>query len=277
MNETKIRILGTVAPYPKNNMNCPGYLIKDDKYNILLDCGNGSSRLLNMKEDLNNLKIFISHLHPDHIGDLASLLQTINVYKKYGYVDGNIDLFIPESFETRKISYIDNDGWGASKSEKLHMHDYDYIEKYANLAGVNIYKISKDLTFDNIYIESISVPHPIESYAFKVKTNSGTIVYSGDTGTKNNLNKFAKECDLFICESTFLRGQYRAEDYHLYAHEAAKIATEANVEKLILTHFWPEIDKSEYVNEAKEIFENVEEAIEGKEYVLKKKIKKTSN
>ena len=148
MSETKLRILGTVAPYPKGDLNCPGYLIKDDKYNILLDCGNGSTRLLNMKEDLNNLKIFISHLHPDHIGDLASLLQAIYVYKKYGYVDGTPDLYIPESFETREISYTDTDGWGASKSETVHMHDYDYIKKYAEVAGVNLNKVSTKLNFE---------------------------------------------------------------------------------------------------------------------------------
>ena len=271
MSGTKLRILGTVAPYPKGDLNCPGYLIKDDKYNILLDCGNGSTRLLNMKEDLNNLKIFISHLHPDHIGDLASLLQTIYVYKKYGYVDGTPDLYIPESFETREISYTDTDGWGASKSETVHMHDYDYIKKYAEVAGVNLNKVSTKLNFDNIYFESIKVPHPIESYAFKIKTDFGTIVYSGDTGTKNDLKTFAKNSDLFICESTFLRGEYRAEDYHLFAHEAAQIAEKAKAKQLILTHFWPETDKENYVKEAKEHFENVEAAVEGKEYVLRRK------
>lgn len=271
MSETKLRVLGTVAPYPKENMNCPGYLIKDDKYNILLDCGNGSTRLLNMKEDLNNLKIFISHLHPDHIGDLASLLQTINLYKKFGYIDGTPDLFIPESYETRNISYTDKDGWGASKSETVHMHDYDYIEKYAREAGVNLNKISREKNFDKIHIESIKVPHPIESYAFKIKTDFGTIVYSGDTGTKNDLKSFAKESDLFICESTYLRGEYRADDYHLYAYEAAKLARDAKVKQLILTHFWPETDKEKYVNEAKEYFENIEAAVEGKEYVLRRK------
>ena len=37
-----------------------------------------------------------------------------------------------------------------------------------------------------------------------------------------------------------------------------------NVKKLILTHFFPEIEKEEYVNEAKEIFENTTAAEEGK-------------
>ena len=92
-----------------------------------------------------------------------------------------------------------------------------------------------------------------------------TFVYSGDTGYKENLlSGFAKDADILLCESTFLRGQTRLHDNHLYAYEAATIAKDANVKKLILTHFFPEIEKEEYVNEAKEIFENTTAAEEGK-------------
>ena len=85
-----------------------------------------------------------------------------------------------------------------------------------------------------------------------------TIVYSADTGYKNNsLEFFAKNCDLLICESSFLKGQFKKTDSHLYAYEAAHIAKIANAKKLALMHFWPEIDAQEYIDEAKEIFNNV--------------------
>ena len=45
-----------------------------------------------MENDSKNLKILISHLHPDHYGDLVSLLQTLSVYKKHGIVKKNIDI-----------------------------------------------------------------------------------------------------------------------------------------------------------------------------------------
>lgn len=101
-------------------------------------------------------------------------------------------------------------------------------------------------------------------------TNVGSIVYSGDTGYSEKLKKFAQNCDIFICESTFLKGQIRLENTHLYAHEAAMIAKEANVKQLILTHFWPELDKNLYLKEAKEIFENTEVAEEGKKLILRR-------
>lgn len=45
---------------------------------------------------------------------------------------------------------------------------------------------------------------------------------------------------------------------------------EPNVDKLLLTHFYPYIDKELYVKEAKEEFENVEAAIEGKKLILRR-------
>ena len=39
-------------------------------------------------------------------------------------------------------------------------------------------------------------------------------------------------------------------DNHLYAYEAGMIAEKANVKELLLTHFYPEIDKQKYVDEA---------------------------
>ena len=72
-----------------------------------------------------------------------------------------------------------------------------------------------------------------------------------------------------ICESTFLKNQAKKSDYHLYAYEAALIAKEANVKQLMLTHFWPEIAKEEYVKEAKQIFSNAFAAEENKKIILR--------
>lgn len=272
MNEIKIIPLGTVSPYPKGTKNCPGFLIKYKDNNIMLDCGNGSTRLLDMENDLKNLKIFISHLHPDHYGDLVSLLQAISVYKKYGMVNTNIDIYIPTTKVMEKENYTDDDGWGCSRTIETNAIDYKYIKKYAEKIGVSFHDYSTftNVKVDDINITNIEVPHPIESHAIKLENKDFKIVYSSDTGTNNDLRKFAENTDLFICESTFLKGQYREKDGHLFAHEAAEIAYDANVKKLLLTHFWPEIDKEMYVKEASKIFENTEAAIEGKQLILKK-------
>lgn len=267
MRTINVMPLGTVSPYPKDGKNCPGFLIKYADRNILFDCGNGCTRLLNMEKDLKNLTIMITHLHPDHYGDLLSLLQAIYVYRRYGYVKGEIDLYIPSSMEKRTEHYTDNDGWGCSRIVEDNTIDYYLIYKYANQAEVNVKeydKCRKKYNYGDISLSSMLVPHQVESYALKFESDEGIVVYSGDTGTKNKLRDFAQAADLFVCESTFFKGQLRVEDAHLYAHEAAEIARDAFVKKLLLTHFWPELDKQLYLNEALEVFKNTEVAEEGK-------------
>ena len=62
MDNIEVIPLGTVAPYPKDNKNCPGFIIKYKNNNIMLDCGNGCLSMLNLPNDLSNLKIFISKI-----------------------------------------------------------------------------------------------------------------------------------------------------------------------------------------------------------------------
>ena len=247
MEEVKLKVLGTVAPYPKDNKNCPGYLIKYKNHNILFDCGNGSTRLLNLPEDLNNLSIFITHLHPDHVGDLTSLLQTIFVYRCHNLIHGDIHLYLPETKEEVYKYLNDEMTWMTIKIGEKYAIDYEYIS-----------------------INSERVPHQIEAYAYRFNSKDGDITYSGDTGVKNNLSNFAKNSDIFICETTFLKENLRTVGSHLYTYEAADIAKSANVDKLLLTHFWPEFNKEKYVEEAKEIFSNTEAAEEGKQYILRR-------
>lgn len=95
-------------------------------------------------------------------------------------------------------------------------------------------------------------PHQLLTHSIKISSKKHSLVYSSDTGYQNNsLETFAKNCNLLICESSFLKGQIKKGDNHLYAHEAALIAKKANVKILALTHFWPEIDRQVYLKEAK--------------------------
>ena len=54
------------------------------------------------------------------------------------------------------------------------------------------------------------------------------------------------------------------------AYEAGLLANNSNAKKLLLTHFWPEEDKKIYLEEAKEVFSDVELAEENKTLILKK-------
>ena len=102
MDDLVITPLGTVSPYPKDNKNCPGFLIEYKGYKILLDAGEGCSRLLNMPNDLNNLIIIISHLHKDHYSGLSGIAYASYVYKNLGYIDDKINIYTRRKLCTKK-------------------------------------------------------------------------------------------------------------------------------------------------------------------------------
>lgn len=256
MNELIITPLGTVSPYPKDNKNCPGFLIEHKNYKVLLDCGEGISSLLNFPKDLNNLIIIISHLHKDHYSGLSGIGYASYVYKNLGYLKDKIKVYIPNEDLT-----------------KNKLEDFEYLMNYGdeNYLKFICYDSNLNLKHGGMNINFKINPHQLKTFSTKIEVNDLTIVYSSDTGYKNNsLIEFSKDADLLICESTYLKNQNKSSDNHLYAFEAGKIARGANVKKLLLTHFWPEINKENYISEAKEIFKNTEAAIEGKQLILRR-------
>lgn len=254
-----LKVLGSVSPYPKGKNNGVSFLIKTkyDNQNIILDLGSGSTRLLDMTMDLDNLIVIISHLHKDHYTDISALAYASFVGHKLGYVNKRIKVYIPKCEELIDYKYLMNYG----NEHYLEFIPYDALD-------LNIGK--------ETHITSNYNPHDIISNSIKIEDSGISIVYSGDTGYENNtLKTFAKDADLLVCESSFIKGQAKSLDNHLFAYEAGLIAKEAKVHKLMLTHFYPEIDKQKYVDEAKNTYFSdgkVFAAEENDEYVVSKSL-----
>lgn len=243
--------LGTVSTYCNAISNCPGFLVRYGSRKILLDCGNGISRYLNMPDDLEDLTIIISHLHSDHYGELLSLAQTSYVFHRLGLLKNRIKVYLPDEPDVIDFQYL------------LSLQKESYFEYIP-------YREEHKLYFDKLKLSFARNPHPITTYSTKLEDGESKLVYSSDTGYGGNcLEEFASNANLLICESTFLNNQKGNNDNHLTTVEAGRIAKIANVDKLLLTHFWPSIDKEEYVREARKVFNNTEAAQEGMTYVLK--------
>ena len=273
MDKLIVTPLGTVSPMCYKDKNCPGYLVEYEDKKILLDCGNGVSRLFDMEKDLKDTIIIISHLHKDHYSDLSCFAYDSYILKKLGYLDKKVKVYIPSGDFIEAEKYYNNNNYWGTKKEKQNLPDYDYLMNFGNENYLEFIPYSdKDIiNHGSMKISFKKNPHQLVTYSTKVHAGNFTIVYSADTGYKNNsLTKFSKDADLLICESTFLKGQIKLKDNHLYAHEAGMIARDANVKKLLLAHFYPTIDKQLYLNEAKEVFENTEAAIEGKKLILRR-------
>lgn len=247
-----LKILGSVSPYPKADNNCVGYLIydTDDNQKILLDCGNGITRLMKFPGDLENLTIIISHLHKDHYADLSAIAYASYVYHNLGLLNNKVKVYIPNSKDLEDYHYLINYG------TENYMDFYVYDEK-------------NNLNINGINVSFYQTQHNITTFAMNIIKENIKLSYSADTGYDEHIPSFFQDANIFICEASFLKHQKNGNINHLSAEEAAKIAKKSNVKKLILSHFWPEIDKLNYLNEAKNIFENVDVALENKEYILK--------
>lgn len=252
MNEITITPLGTISPYTKNNMNCPGFLIEYNNKKALLDCGNGITRLLQFPSVLENLSVIITHYHKDHFGDLGAIQYASYVYHNLGIINNKIKIYLPKNeFSSNKESII--------------LNNESYAEYFDITDDFNFILDDLEITFKD------NKSHTIESYMIKLQNKNFKIIYTSDIGTTNfdDLIEFCKDADLIICESSFLEKHQSNSQTHMTANYASILASKSNAKKLLLTHFWPEEDKKLYLEEAKQNFENVEVAEEGKKLILR--------
>lgn len=254
MSKIEIIPLGTVSPYPKENMNCPGFLIKYNNKNVLLDCGNGITRLLKLPKDLENLNVIITHYHKDHFGDIGALQYASYVYHNLGILNSKIKIYLPEN----DINF----------SKQMIISS---LESYAEYFDIND---NFSFSVDDLNVSfKDNNSHSIESFMVKLQNKDFKIVYTSDVGITNfnALIDFCKDADLLICESSFLKRHNSNSKAHLTAYDASILAKKSNSKKLLLTHFWPEEDKNSYLNEAMQNFQNVEASHENKKLVLERR------
>lgn len=244
----RIKVLGSVSPYPIQKCNGVGYLLSDGLDNLLLDCGTGVVREMNFPQDLENLTVVISHLHKDHYADLSAIAYASYVYHNLGLLDEKITVYLP-------------------KDEAIE--DYHYLMNYGSENFINFvpYEEDAELQIGDFTATFCQTLHPVKTYAMSVINGGRKVSYSADMGFEERMAEFFNNSDCLICESSYLKDQ-KSGNVHLSAEEAGKLARMSNTKKLILTHFWPELDKNKYIDEAKMVFDNTEAAVEGSVYEL---------
>lgn len=233
-------------------------------------------------------KIFITHLHGDHIYGLPGLLSSrsfqggeseIMVYgpkgiKEFIHVCLSISqtylkyplkiieieegiIFEDEQFivETRLLDHgITSYGYRIIEKDKPGTLLADKLEAAGIQPGPNYRKIKNGET---VTLEDGRVIEPGEFVGPDQKGRIVTIL--GDTRFCRNAVALAQDADLLVHEATFAKGEeHLAHEYfHSTTHQAARIAKEAACKQLCLTHISSRYDRhawQELVEEAKEIF-----------------------
>lgn len=242
-----LTILGCYGPYPPGGGCCSGYLLEEKGVKLLIDCGNGVlSRLQEHSSIWDLAAVLLSHLHSDHTGDLMIMRYALEYAVKRGLAGGPLPLYSP--------------GQPVDEYERL---------SYKDVYAVNRLEEGQTVRIGPYHIALQETVHAVPCLAMRIETESGVLVYSGDTEEYPGLTLFARGAGLFICEANYQEEDMAAAPpNHLSAAQAARIAAAAGVKKLLLTHLSAEKNPLVSLNEAKEHFGNVELAREGITYTI---------
>ncbi|EIJ37160.1 ribonuclease Z [Galbibacter orientalis DSM 19592] len=304
MNNLKLHILGCYSATPRAFTNPTAQALEIKNHIFLIDCGEGTQvQLRRQKIKFARIKhIFISHLHGDHFFGLPGLLSTfrllgrdtpLHVYGPKGikeavtlmlkvgsawtnyplifheletntseliFEDDKVEVFtIPLKHRVYTNGFLFKEKLGDRKLDINAVLNYN-IDKcfYQNI------KKGKDVTLDDgsvVANDKLTLdPQKPKSYAF-----------CSDTSYKEDIVPIIKEVTMLYHESTFLEQHEKLalETGHSTAKQAGIIAKKAAVGGLILGHYSTRYnDLNEFKEEAKQVFDKVALAEDGKEFLF---------
>ena len=236
-------VLGSGTSVPHSQRASAAFWLESDGGSMLLDCSaDAMHRMAQENLDWPNLDaIWISHLHLDHCGGLASLLfalkhspQTVRRHKP-------LRIFSCKGVE-RLLKAIDES------------NDYGLFKQPFPLEVGEFTAPDSGFTpFEGIRCEPFKTPHTRESLALRLtNSESKTVVYSADTSFSEELAAFARGADLFVLECSFYEN--KPVQTHLNLADAMRIAQMAEPRKLLLTHLYPEWDAIDLAAKALELW-----------------------
>jgi ribonuclease BN (tRNA processing enzyme) len=244
----RLTIVGCAGSYPNPDSSASCYLIEHDGVRIVLDLGNGSlgdlQQYVDPLDESALAGVVLSHCHVDHCADVASLY----VMRHYGPTPATTQLPLVGPSDTReRIAAV----YGMSDPVQLD----EQFDVRTLGAG--------PLAIGPFLIEAVPAAHPVEAYSIRVTADGMSITYSGDTAPTRELVDLARGTDIALFEASFV-GTANPPNLHLTGAEAGRIAREADVGLLVLTHHVAWNDEAEVLAEAVAEFDGpVEQARPG--------------
>jgi|TARA_B110000967_G_C18896313_1_gene570915 ribonuclease Z len=301
----KLTILGCHSAMPRASAHPTAQVLEIKNHTFLIDCGEGTQvRIRDNKIKFSKIKrIFISHLHGDHVFGLIGLISTFRLLNN----STQLEIYGPKGIKKFIVTQL-----------QLTESYAEFPIVFHELSSKNSELIFED---DKITIHTIPLNHRIytNGFLFKEKTGerklniseikkyseievcdyqnlknglnfnltNGDIVpnkkltldppkslsyaFCSDTMYDEKIIPIIKGVDLLYHEATFLNDKIELTKTtkHSTAQQAAEIAKLANVNQLIIGHY-----SSRYSNiqdfkiEASKIFPNTSLAAEGKIFTI---------
>jgi ribonuclease BN (tRNA processing enzyme) len=213
----RITFLGTGSAIPIESRVQSGLLVEDSDRTLLIDCGSGVLHRLGQHADYESVRtVLISHLHPDHVHDIVSLLIA-------RWLAGHPQLKIigPPGIRGLATGFVEL---------------YDYLPREV---GFEIREVRPvDGTFDaaGFDIQATQTEHSIYCLAYRI---NNILTYGADgVGTKR-VAAFADGTTAFVHECSF--PNRKEPDYHATPSGLGRAlaAADADIDRVFLTHPYP--------------------------------------
>lgn len=269
----ELTFLGTGAGIPSRNRNVTSIMLKllDESNEMwMFDCGEATQHQI-LKTTLKPRKvskIFITHLHGDHIFGLAGFLssrshqggdQPLTIYGPKGIKDYILNFIkitkTTLAYELKMIELADegiafqNDRYKVTYKTLDHaIQSYGYRIEEADQVGELLIDKAREAGVPNgpllgqlkqgktITLEDGCQLNGLDFIGPNKKGHVVTIL--GDTRYNPAAIELAADANVLVHEATFASGEEKmARNYfHSTAGQAAKVAKNANVKQLLLTH-----------------------------------------
>jgi ribonuclease BN (tRNA processing enzyme) len=252
----ELTVLGCSGSGPGPRSPSSGYLVRAGDSTVALDLGNGTLGALHRYLDPFQLDaLVLSHLHPDHCADVASLV----VYRRYHPAPPyppagrRLPVYGPgEAADRLAAQYC------ASTAERC-------VEDLTDVLDFQVITDALTLEIGGCQVRARLGVHPCESYATRLEHEGRSLVYSGDTGACESLIELARGADVLLCEATWPQigphGEAQPEGVHLSGREAGEHAAAAGVGRLLLTHIPVWYDSAVLLAEAKSAYDGPVELV----------------
>ncbi|PVX24962.1 MAG: ribonuclease Z [Candidatus Bathyarchaeum sp.] len=269
MTDLQVIFLGTGGSIPTPKRGLSAIAVRRRNELLLFDCGEGTQRQM-IQAGVGfhrEAKIFVTHMHGDHVLGVPGLLQTMSLLgrkkKLTIYGPQGIEAFVEAINQTVRfsltfplqVSEVEAGLVCEEKEYTVHAAQSNHLE---NSLAYALVEKPRPGRFSTQKAKKQGVPEgPLWSklqLGSQVRLPNGRIVtpemvlgpprsgrkivYSGDTGQSENLVKLAEKADLLIHEATFEDEltERANEDGHSTPSMAAETAKKAEVKRLVLTH-----------------------------------------
>jgi ribonuclease Z len=248
---TTVTLTGTGVPHPSPGRAGAGTLVRHGAIALQFDAGR--STVLRLTEaglrPYAITALFLTHIHSDHVVDLADLAMTRWVEQQL-HATGPLTIVCAEGHCERFARAVFEPYSSDIAVRMAHVQPVGprvEVRPFALPAVPTEVWRSDD---GGVRVESVLVHHePVEeAVAYRVTTPDGVVVISGDTRVCAEVEDLARDCDVLVheaCRATPLRDAVAGSvfetifEYHADSVALGGLALRAGVRHLVLTHLIP--------------------------------------